>query len=192
MQGKLLSRSAIYLAIATFAVSMNCYAQDKPIDIQIHAGLSVPVGEDNLNTGMTLGATAGYGLTENIAATGALIFNRYGLEDGSRTGHFPIIKVLGGVRYTTTSDSQLRYFGSVEVGFARSELNFDTELGLGKSAVDLGGQDSATDLSFRLGGGVLYDFTPTAAVGVSAHLNNTSGQDAAHIDLPTFFVRFAI
>ena len=192
MSRKFLSRSAVYFAIATFAVSLNCAAQDKPIDVEISAGLSIPVGEDELSTGMTLGGTVGYGLTETIAATGALLFNRYTLERSVLEGHFPIVKVLGGIRYTTPQTSQLRYFGTFQLGFARSEENFDN---VGetptKRSVDIDG-DSSTDFTFRLGGGVLYDFTDAASVGVSAHFNGLGAQDASHIDLPVFFVRFGL
>ncbi len=200
MLRKLLSRTALLAVVATFAVTSLGFAQDGPaLNLQLDAGLSIPVGEDNLNTGMTLGATASYGLTEVIEGVGSLIYNRYSLEAdlggtiGVATGHFPITKLLAGLRYITPpSENGLRYFGQAQAGFARWEANYDFTIdGNAGKRIEVG-ESSSTDFTWRLGGGVLYDFTPSASVGVSAYFNSLSSVDASHIDLPVFFVRFGI
>lgn len=163
------------------------------ITVEPLAGLSFPTKDnfkDFYETGLHLGARAGYAITDNISVTVGLGYNRYSskdrfdIEGAAAKGNgvngvegfdpditFTIFGIKGGAQYGGTISETLGYFAGAELGPVNQKSSISDE--------------SEWDFGFGLYGGARYFFTPEAAVGFGPVFNlvTTDGDSYHYLDL---------
>ena len=184
-------RLPLLLAVTALSV-MTVYGQ-KPITLEGSAGLSFPTEgdfRDGYDTGMTLGARAGYGVSSAFDATGTLRYNRYSFDDPTNTfdATLSTINLMVGGRYKFPSDTKLGYEAGTEVGISRISIDINNVgdiLGGSEFQKTSGTQiaiegDSSTKFAWGLFGAVTYNIVANTVLFASPSFNLIFTEKSAH------------
>lgn len=179
------------LLIAALFISTSTQAQ-VGITVEPFAGLSFPTDSDfgdAFETGLTLGARAGYAITDAVKATVGFSYGRYSSKDSfvdvesaaaksaglsgvqgfDPSATYTLFGIRGGVRYGAAVNETVGWFGGVEVGPTNQKIKSD-----------FGSTDGEWDLTLGVYAGAQYYFTPTASVGFGPSFSVIFAEESYH------------
>lgn len=166
-------------------------AAQSGFSVEATAGLSFPTEadfSDGYETGLQLGARAGYAVSDNIKATVGVQFNRYSSKDtfvdesaaakaagpSGVQGFDPnvtynLFGIRGGIQYGARMNDNVGYFAGVEAGPTSQQAKSD-----------FGDSDAEWDLTAGVYGGGRYYFTPTSSVSFGPAFNMIFAEETYH------------
>lgn len=149
------------LALLGAAILFVCApaANAGPGDLRIgpKIGVAIPFGDlgDFADTGFLFGATGDYGLTDNIALGGNLLYNPYSVEDeGEIDFSFSIFHITANGKYYFESESNLGFFAAAGAGLYMGRTSLEGTTVVQGIEVSFDDSETETDLGIQFGGGL--------------------------------------